>query len=151
MRDDLQALVVFVRAVDAGSFTAAARGLGATTSSISKRIARLEDDLGVRLLERTTRRIAVTEAGRVLYDHAVRTVRELDAARRSVAELGASPRGLLRVLVDDALADRAIAPLVPMLLGEHRALRVELVTGERQGAGRRRLRLRGGARRRRAP
>jgi DNA-binding transcriptional LysR family regulator len=134
MRDDLQSLVIFVRTVEAGSFTAAARTLGTTTSSISKRIARLEADVGVRLIERTTRRIAVTEPGRVLYAEAVRAIRGLDDARRSVAALGASPRGLLRVLVDDALSDRAIAPLVPLLLREHPELRLDLVVGSAAGA-----------------
>jgi DNA-binding transcriptional LysR family regulator len=134
MRDDLQSLVIFVRAVDAGSFTAAARALGTTTSNVSKRIARLEADVGVRLIERTTRRIAVTELGRALYAEAVRAVRGLDEARRSVAALGASPHGLLRVLVEEALADRAIAPLVPSLLREHPDLRIELVVGNASGA-----------------
>jgi DNA-binding transcriptional LysR family regulator len=129
MRDDLQSLVVFVRTVDAGSFTAAARALGTTTSNISKRIARLEADVGVRLIERTTRRIAVTELGRVLYAEAVHGIHELEEARRSVSALGSAPRGLLRVLVDDSLADRAIAPLLPALLREHTELRVELVAG----------------------
>jgi DNA-binding transcriptional LysR family regulator len=130
MRDDLQSLVVFVRTVDAGSFTAAARALGTTTSNISKRIARLEADVGVRLIERTTRRIAVTELGRVLYAEAVRGIHDLEEARRSISALGTAPRGLLRVLVDDALADRAIAPLLPALLRAHPDLRVELVVGD---------------------
>ncbi|HEY1585594.1 MAG TPA: LysR family transcriptional regulator, partial [Polyangia bacterium] len=134
MRDDLQSLVVFVRAVDAGSFTAGARALGTTTSSVSKRIARLEADVGVRLIERTTRRIAVTEAGRLLYAEAVRAVRGLDDARRRVSALGTSTQGLLRVIVDDALADRAIAPLLPSLLRAHPALRLELVVGDAAGA-----------------
>jgi len=134
MRDDLQSLVVLVRAVDAGSFTAAARALGTTTSSISKRIARLEADVGVRLIERTTRRIAVTELGRVLYAEAVRGIRALDDARRSISALGTSPRGLLRVLVEDTLADRAIAPLVPALLRAHPDLRLELIVGNTAGA-----------------
>jgi DNA-binding transcriptional LysR family regulator len=134
MREDWQALVVFVRTIDAGSFTAAARALATTTSTVSKRIARLEDELGVRLIERTTRRIAVTEAGRVLYEQAARTVRELDAARRSVAELGATPRGLLRVLVDDVLADRAVAPLLPELLQRYPEVRLDIVSGDVDGA-----------------
>ena len=133
MRDDLQSLVMFVRVVDAGSFTAAARSLGTTTSSISKRIARLEADVGVRLLERTTRRVAVTELGRALYVEAVRAIRGLDEARRSISELGTSPRGLLRVLVEDALSDRAIAPLVPSLLRQHPDLRLELRVGNAAG------------------
>ena len=88
----------------------------------------------MRLLERTTRRIAVTELGRVLYAEAVGAIRALDDARHSVSALGTSPRGLLRVLVDDALADRAIAPLLPSLLREHPELRLELVVGNAAGA-----------------
>jgi DNA-binding transcriptional LysR family regulator len=134
MRDDLQSLVIFVRVVDAGSLTAAARALGTTTSNVSKRIAKLEADVGVRLIERTTRRIAVTELGRVLYAEAVRAVRSLDDARRNVSAWGTAPRGLLRVLVDDTLADRAVAPLVPSLLRQHPDLRLELTVGDAAAA-----------------
>jgi DNA-binding transcriptional LysR family regulator len=129
MLDDVQAMVVFVHVVDAGSFTAAARALATTTSTVSKRIARLEEELGVRLIERTTRSVAVTEAGRALYEQCARVLRDLDAAKRSVAQLGASPRGLLRVLVDDALADRAVAPLTTAFLTRYPDLRLDLVSG----------------------
>ncbi len=134
MRDDLQALVVFARLVEAGSFTAAARALGTTTSHISKRIARLEEELGVRLVERTTRSVAVTEAGRALYEQSTRILGELDGVRRSVAQLGTAPRGFLRVLVDEALADRAVAPLMPALLAQNAGLRLDLVSGTVDGA-----------------
>ncbi|MDB4969720.1 MAG: Transcriptional regulator, LysR family protein [Myxococcales bacterium] len=129
MLDDVQEMVVFVRVVDAGSFTAAARALETTTSTISKRIARLEESLGVRLLQRTTRRVTLTEAGRALYDQCARILRDLEEAKRSVADLGAAPRGLLRVLADEVLADRALAPLMATFLSKYPELRLDLVAG----------------------
>jgi DNA-binding transcriptional LysR family regulator len=130
MLDDLQALLVLVRVVDTGSFTAAARALGTTTSTVSKRIARFEETLGVRLIQRTTRSLALTEAGRALYEQGRRMLRELDAAKESVAQIGAAPRGLLRVLVDEVLADRALAPLTSAFLSQYPELRLDLVAGD---------------------
>jgi DNA-binding transcriptional LysR family regulator len=129
MLDDVQATVVFVRVVDAGSFTAAARALETTTSTVSKRIARLEAELGVRLLERTTRHVTTTEAGRALYQECARLLRDLGEVKRGVAQLGDAPRGLLRVLTDDVLVDRAVAPLMATLLSQYPELRLELVAG----------------------
>ncbi len=97
MKTDLNDLVVFTHVVDAGSFTAAARGLGLPKSAVSRRIARLEEQLGVRLLHRTTRKLNLTDAGRTLYDRGARIVSDVKDVERAVAEMQERPRGLLRV------------------------------------------------------
>src|SRR5579871_1179564 len=88
--DDLHSMALFARVVETGSFTAAARALETTTSAVSKRVARLEERLGVRLLERTTRALAPTEAGHLFHDHCARILREVEAAEQAVTEMGST-------------------------------------------------------------
>lgn len=95
-------LLAFVRIVDAGSLSAASRELGQPRATIGRRLARLEDRLGVRLLRRTTRRLAPTDAGDTLYRHARPIVDALEAAEDAVRRTDSEPRGLLRVSVPQA-------------------------------------------------
>jgi DNA-binding transcriptional LysR family regulator len=94
---DLNEIAVFTRVVQAGSFTAAAKALGMPKSTVSRKVADLEDRLDARLLQRTTRKLSLTDAGRMYFDHGVRIVHELEAAEAAVGSLQARPRGLLRV------------------------------------------------------
>lgn len=94
---DLDRLAALVWVVDLGSFTKAAERLGIPKSTVSRRIASLEDDLGIRLLHRSTRKVTPTEAGRALYARASRAIAELEDAIRAVEDLGDVPRGELRV------------------------------------------------------
>jgi len=87
---------VFVRVVDLGGFSAAARALRMTPSAVSKLIARLEARLGARLVNRSTRKLQLTPEGSAFHDRAVRVLADLDEAERSAAA-GAAPRGRLRV------------------------------------------------------
>src|SRR4028118_1288153 len=91
---DLNEIVVFVRIVQLGSFTAASARLGIPKATISRRIAALEARIGSRLLQRTTRKLSLTDVGRVYYEHCTRVVAELEEADLAVAELQSSPRGL---------------------------------------------------------
>jgi DNA-binding transcriptional LysR family regulator len=75
---DLNRVAVFVRVVETESFTAAAAALGLPKSSVSRAVSRLEDDLGVRLLQRTTRKLSLTDAGRTYYEHCARIVSEIE-------------------------------------------------------------------------
>ena len=93
----LDALRVFVEVVKAGSFTAASRRLGISKSMASKRVASLEDELGVNLLHRSTRSLHLTEAGQIYYEHGLRIREELDAAEAQVQSVTARPRGQLKV------------------------------------------------------
>ena len=91
--DDLQSMAAFARVVENGSFTAAARALDTTTSAVSKRIARLEERLAVRLFERTTRALAPTEAALVFHERCARILRDVDEAGLAVGDMGGAPRG----------------------------------------------------------
>ena len=96
---DLNEIVVFSRVVQAGSFSEAGRLLGMPKSTVSKKVSDLEARLGTRLLQRTTRRLALTDAGRVYFERAEQIVAQVAEAENAVAELQANPRGLLRVTV----------------------------------------------------
>ncbi len=130
-QSDLQGLAVFSKVVEMKSFSAAARAVGTTTSAVSKRIAGLEQHLGVRLLARTTRKVALTEAGTALYAHALRILADLAEAEDAVARLGGSVRGTLRVSGPVIFGERHIAPVLPKLLARHPDLRVELSLTDR--------------------
>lgn len=94
---DLQDVTAFLAVVDTGTFTAAARRLGLAKSNVSRRVARLEELLGARLLERTTRRLRLTEVGETYHSHVTGAVEQLAEAARSVSEFQGEPRGHLRI------------------------------------------------------
>src|SRR5499426_1359063 len=94
---DLNEIAVFTRVVQAGSFTAAAKVLGMPKSTVSRKVSDLEERLDARLLQRTTRKLSLTDAGRTYFDYGLRIVGELEAAERAVGSLQDQPRGLLRV------------------------------------------------------
>ncbi|MGH8276696.1 MAG: LysR family transcriptional regulator [Steroidobacteraceae bacterium] len=109
-------LAMLAKVVDLNGFSAAARALGVPKAAVSRAVADLEKVLGVRVLERTTRRIALTSAGRLLYPHARRVVEEADAARNAIAKLQ-SPEGRpLRVVADPTYGRVLLSPLVPRFL-----------------------------------
>jgi DNA-binding transcriptional LysR family regulator len=93
----LEGIDVFVRVVQAGSFAAAARLLGMPTTTVSARIARLEERLGVTLIQRSTRRMHVTEAGEAYFTHCVQALDALEAGESQLAASGGDPSGLLRI------------------------------------------------------
>ncbi|HEX7836190.1 MAG TPA: LysR family transcriptional regulator [Kofleriaceae bacterium] len=94
---DLNEIAVFARVVQAGSFTAAAATLGMPKSTVSRKVSDLEERLDARLLQRTTRKLSLTDAGRTYFDYCARIVNEVEDAERAVGRLQATPRGLLRV------------------------------------------------------
>ena len=110
---DYNDLVVFLRVVDAGSFTQGARTLGVPKSSVTRSIARLERTMGVRLLQRTTRQRGVTDAGRALYDRIHGALSVVDDATAAVRELGTEPSGLIRMT---APSDIALAASLPRII-----------------------------------
>ena len=109
-------LAVLAKVVDLNGFSAAARALGVPKAAVSRAIADLEAGLGVRVLERTTRRLGLTPAGRLLYPHAKRVVEETDAARAAIAKLHAPVAGPLRVVADPTYGRVLLTPLVPRFL-----------------------------------
>ena len=122
-RDEME---VFVRVVDAESFSHAARALGLTPSAVSKLIGRLEDRLGVRLLNRTTRRLSLTEEGEAFYSRCVPILADIADAERAVSDLHAEPRGTLKVNSSTAFAQYQVMPLIPDLLARYPELNVQL-------------------------
>jgi DNA-binding transcriptional LysR family regulator len=111
-------LAAFARVVELGSFTAAARSLGVPKVALSRAIKALETRTGSRLLERTTRRISLTDAGRALLPWCQRIATETDAARRAIS-LHSGARPGVRVLADSAWGRLLLAPLVPRFLERH--------------------------------
>jgi len=105
-------LAVFVHVVRASSFTAAGERLGVPKSTISRRIARLEDRLGVRLLQRNSRAISVTEEGSWLYDRIADAVDTLEAAEAELGELAVRPRGRLRVSAPVTMGHLYLGPVI---------------------------------------
>jgi LysR family transcriptional regulator, regulator for bpeEF and oprC len=109
-------LAVLAKVVDLNGFSAAARTLGVPKAAVSRAVADLEKSLGVRVLERTTRRISLTPAGRLVYPHAKRVVEEFDAAHVLIAKLQAPMSGPLRVVADPTYGRVLLSPLVPRFL-----------------------------------
>jgi DNA-binding transcriptional LysR family regulator len=124
-------MAVFVRVVDEGGFSAAARALGLTPSAVSKLVSRLEDRLGARLLNRTTRRLSLTDEGQAYYQRSTHILAEIDEAERAVSRLHASPRGRLRVTAATAFATNQIAPLLPEFLDRYPEVHLELSVTDR--------------------
>jgi DNA-binding transcriptional LysR family regulator len=121
---DLNELLVFARVVQAGSFTTAAAELGMPKSTVSRKVTELEERLKSRLLQRTTRKLSLTDVGRTYYDYCARIVAEVEDAERAVSSLQATPRGLLRVTAPVNAA--FLAPIVSEFLARYPEVRLEL-------------------------
>ncbi|MGQ9370731.1 LysR family transcriptional regulator [Azospirillum sp. ST 5-10] len=127
--DRLASLTAFVRVVDCGGFSAAARRLNMSVTMVSNHVQALENRLAVRLLNRTTRRVGLTDAGRAYYERCVTILADLEAADELAGALNATPRGTLRLHIGTHLA-RFIAPAVGEYAVQHPAVSVELTMGD---------------------
>ncbi|MDB5577550.1 MAG: LysR family transcriptional regulator [Bradyrhizobium sp.] len=128
---DLNDLHFFVSVVKEGGFSAAARALGVAKSRVSKRIAVLEDQLGVRLIERSTRRFSVTDVGKDVYARASAVVEQANEIEGIAARLKAEPQGLVRASCPPN-AMEALERVLPALLERYPLLRVQLVVTNRR-------------------
>lgn len=117
---------VFVAVAETGSFSEAARRLTMTPSTISKLIARLEERLGVQLVERSTRRLSLTAEGRLYQERATQMLRDLDMLERDLASGSASERGTVRISASVAFGTLAIEPLLPSFWDAHPAIVIDL-------------------------
>ncbi|MCK8516162.1 LysR family transcriptional regulator [Methylonatrum kenyense] len=124
-------MMIFIRCVEDGSFSAAARSLAMTPSAISKQIRRLEDRLGARLFNRTTRQINVTEVGRNFYERCSRIMADIEAAEESVSSLQDRVHGMLRVCATVAFARGEVLPRIQEFLGRYPEIRLELELTDR--------------------
>ncbi|WP_313443029.1 LysR family transcriptional regulator [Novosphingobium sp.] len=121
---DIEELRTFVEVADAGGVTAAARRLGVAKSIVSRRLARLEADLGIQLLARTTRGAALTEAGAIFRDHAARVCTEIDIARETILPAG-ELRGRLRIAAPLSFGPTHFAPVLAKLAQRHPQLQIQ--------------------------
>ncbi|KMJ53878.1 LysR family transcriptional regulator [Vogesella sp. EB] len=129
---DLNDLYFFAKVVEHGGFMAAARQIGVPKSRLSRRVAELEARLGVQLLQRTTRRLALTEVGQAYFRHCQAMLAEAEAAQEAIARATDVPRGLVRVSCPDLLAQSLLAPLLPEFMAQYPEVRILLeVTGRR--------------------
>ena len=124
-------MMAFVRAVELGGFSIAAREMGLTPSAISKLVTRLEDRLGVRLLNRTTRRLALTPEGEAYFHRSQRILADIGEAENEVARFRAQPKGLLRINVGSAFGMHQLVPALPEFLARHPEMQVELTLTDR--------------------
>ncbi|MFO1140646.1 MAG: LysR family transcriptional regulator [Paracoccus sp. (in: a-proteobacteria)] len=127
----LESLRVFVRVVELGSITAGGRDLRMSPAVASNRIKDLETRYGVRLLNRTTRKLVPTEVGRAFYDNARRVIETLDEAEAVVSGFSGMPHGALRVTAPLGLGRRLIAPLVPRFCDEYPGVELRLRLSDR--------------------
>jgi len=129
--DRLSGMEVFRQVAEDGGFSAAGRSLGLSKSVVSKQVQALEQHLGVRLLNRTTRRLSLTEAGHRYLGRCVAILDELEDAERAVTELTANPRGVLRINVPVSFGLLHLSPLMPEFLRRHPDLEVEVTLNDR--------------------
>ena len=130
--NDLNDLYYFAAVVDHGGFAAAERALGIPKSRLSRRISHLEEELGVRLLQRSTRRFAVTDVGTSVHRHAQSMLAEAQAAREVVDRLSAEPRGVVRVSVPVGIAQQSMPKLLPEFLAKYPEVRVQMHVSNRR-------------------
>jgi DNA-binding transcriptional LysR family regulator len=123
---DLNHVAAFVRVVHDGSFTAAAKALGLPKSSVSRSVAQLEEDLGVRLLHRTTRKLHLTEAGTAFYDRAANALSSIEEATSTASELHGDLRGTVRVTAPPDLGVWALASIVARFVRKNPQVRIDL-------------------------
>ena len=128
--DRLTSLSAFVRVVDSGGFTAAGRNLNMSTTMVSSHIQALEERLGVRLLNRTTRKVSVTEVGRVYYDRCIQILADIEQADDIAGALQSTPRGTLRIYTHTHMV-QFLAPVVNSFLGSYPDVKVDVTIGER--------------------
>lgn len=124
--NSLQQIVAFTETAKYGTFAAAARAAGSTPSALAKAVARLEQDLGVRLFYRTTRQVSLTPDGERLYQRCRRLLAEIDELRTEALGVRAEPTGLLRIDMPIVLGRRFVLPLLADLLRRHPGLSLDV-------------------------
>jgi DNA-binding transcriptional LysR family regulator len=129
--DRFQAITAFSRVVEAGSFAGAAQRLGVSVSSVSRLVADLEAHLGARLLNRTTRRISLTEAGRAFHERSIQLLADLEEAEASASAGAVVPRGTLRLSCAVSFGTEHVAPAIAQFMGKYPTLKVEVELSDR--------------------
>src|SRR5665647_121079 len=128
---DLNDMLYFAEVAERGGFAAAGRSLGLPKSKLSRRVAELEARLGVRLLQRTTRKLSMTDAGELYHRHCVAMREDAEAAEEAVSVVLTEPRGTIRVACPVTLAQSTIGRLLPRFLERHPHVRVDMEVNNR--------------------
>lgn len=128
---DLNALVVFAKVVEANSFSEAARRLQMPISTVSRRIAELEDELGVRLLDRSTRNLRLTEVGSEVWEQAIRSAELSETVENIVANRLSTVSGTLRLSAPPTIADTLLTPIVTAFQASYPEVRIQIYVTER--------------------
>jgi DNA-binding transcriptional LysR family regulator len=128
---DLNDIVVFTKVVETKSFTGAAEQLGLPKSTVSRKLAQLEERLGVRLVQRTTRKLALTDIGQAYYDRCARIVADVAAAEQLVTDMQSTPRGRLRMTAPVDLSMRYLGLIIADFLATHADINIELEASDR--------------------
>lgn len=129
--DRFQALQAFVRVVELGSFARAAERLGVSTSAVSRHVADLESHLNVRLLQRTTRRLSLTDTGQSFYERGVQLLADLDEAESSVRAAAVLPQGTLRLTCAVTFGVRHVAPAIAAFTAQYPQVAVDIDLSDR--------------------
>ncbi|AQQ66427.1 hypothetical protein Mag101_01260 [Microbulbifer agarilyticus] len=129
---DLNDMMVFRAVVDQGSFTGAATELGLPKSNISRKVSRLEESLGARLLERSTRALHLTEVGRLYYEHCVRIAEEISSAEQVIEAHSAQPKGWIKLCTSVTLGQALISPLLPTFREQYPEVHVDMMLTNRR-------------------
>lgn len=126
---DLNEILVFAKVAEAGSFIRASRALDMPKSTVSRKVSELEERLGARLLQRTTRKLSLTDVGQAFYRHAARVVAEAEEAALVVGRMQEVPRGVLRVTMP--LSVGVLAPIIASFMSRYPEVQVEMVCADR--------------------
>ena len=124
---DLNEMAIFVHVVEAGSFTGAARNLGLPKSTVSRKITQLEERLGVRLIQRTTRSLRLTDTGNAYYSQCARILGEIEEANVAVARMQSTPTGTLRITAPVLFGSTVLSGMVADYLEQHPQVSVDMV------------------------
>src|SRR5690348_4633888 len=129
--DRFESMRIFTKVVEASSFTMASSGLGLSTSMVSQHVKELEERLGARLLNRTTRRMSLTEVGRAYYDRCKRLLSDLEEAEAAVGNMQGAPQGELRVNATPVFGALQLAPAIADFTNRFPSISVEVMLSER--------------------
>ena len=127
---DLNEMAIFVRVVESGSFTGAAKTLGLPKSTVSRKITQLEERLGVRLIQRTTRSLSLTDTGSSYYEQCERILSDIENANRAVTEMQSIPSGTLRITAAVIFGSTVLPPLIAKYMELHPQVNLELILSD---------------------
>jgi DNA-binding transcriptional LysR family regulator len=131
VRRNLDEIFAFAAVVETGSFVAGGQALGLTRSAIGKAVTRLEKRLGVRLLNRTTRKLSVTDDGRIFHEHCIQIITLLEETEASVGQTSSTPTGLLRLTVPESYGRIHVLPLLNRFMEDWPELQVDVSFSDR--------------------